>query len=182
MQTIRHGECQLCSNWSMNGGIGASNGDAYVTAGKCFCVCGKWKGITVEPTRNGQICGRRCIGGFYADLAERWRVLATATYLRYALGDRSDDVRWSVGQRYTLGTELGTSPDCPPSGSRQRRVVHRAGVFLDTCTGRSNTTMEGANIGSTSGLGESLIQFSASERMRPCLRLDHEPTDLRLLR
>ena len=40
--------------------------------------------------------------GFYADLAERWRVLATATYLRYALGDRSDDVRWSVGQRYTL--------------------------------------------------------------------------------
>ena len=40
--------------------------------------------------------------GFYADLAERWRLLASTSYLRYALGERTDDVRWSVGQRYTL--------------------------------------------------------------------------------
>ncbi|HUM40640.1 MAG TPA: hypothetical protein PKJ04_12930, partial [Nitrospira sp.] len=40
--------------------------------------------------------------GLYADLTERWRLLASASYLRYALGDRSDDMRWSVGQRYTL--------------------------------------------------------------------------------
>ena len=36
--------------------------------------------------------------GLYADLTERWRrLLASASYLRYALGDRSDDMRWSVG-------------------------------------------------------------------------------------
>ena len=38
-----------------------------------------------------------------ADLTERWKILASTSYLRFPLGDRSDDFRWFVGQRYTLG-------------------------------------------------------------------------------
>jgi hypothetical protein len=37
-----------------------------------------------------------------ADLTERWKLMATGTYLKYALGEKSDDIRWFVGSRYTL--------------------------------------------------------------------------------
>ena len=44
--------------------------------------------------------------GLLADITDRWKLLATGTYLRFALGDKSEDIRWSIGQRYTLTTNL----------------------------------------------------------------------------
>ena len=32
--------------------------------------------------------------------------MASGSYLGYVLGERSNDVRWFVGQRYTLGQNL----------------------------------------------------------------------------
>jgi hypothetical protein len=101
MQTIRHGECQLCSNWSMNGGIGAAT-ETHVLRREVFFVFAEVEGNYSRAYEERHRVGGGASAGFYADLAERWRVLASATYLRYALGDQSDDVRWSVGQRYTL--------------------------------------------------------------------------------
>ena len=43
--------------------------------------------------------------GLLADLTDRWRLLATTTYLTYPLGEHGDDFRWSVGQRYTLAKD-----------------------------------------------------------------------------
>jgi opacity protein-like surface antigen len=40
--------------------------------------------------------------GVLADLTERWKLMGTGTYLKYALGEKSDDIRWSVGSRYAL--------------------------------------------------------------------------------
>ena len=40
--------------------------------------------------------------GLYGDLTDRWRLMASGSYLRFALGDKSEDIRWFVGQRYTL--------------------------------------------------------------------------------
>lgn len=37
-----------------------------------------------------------------ADLTSHWRLMTTGTYLKYALGERSDDIRWFIGSRYTL--------------------------------------------------------------------------------
>ena len=101
MQTIRHGECQLCSNWNVNGGIGASAETHLFRREVCFAfaeVEGNYSRAYEERHR----VGGGASAGLYADLTERWRLLASASYLRYALGDRSDDMRWSVGQRYTL--------------------------------------------------------------------------------
>jgi hypothetical protein len=44
--------------------------------------------------------------GLLADITDRWKLLATGTYLRYALGEKSEDFRWSVGQRVTLTRDL----------------------------------------------------------------------------
>ena len=104
MQTIRHGECQLCSNWSMNGGIGAAT-ETHVLRREVFFAFAEVEGNYSRAYEERHRVGGGASAGFYADLSERWRVLASATYLRYALGEQSDDVRWSVGQRYTLAKD-----------------------------------------------------------------------------
>ncbi len=40
--------------------------------------------------------------GWYGDLSDQWRLMASGTYLRFPLGDHSEDFRWFVGSRYTL--------------------------------------------------------------------------------
>jgi hypothetical protein len=40
--------------------------------------------------------------GMLADITERWKFMATGTYLKFPLGDKSDDFRWYVGSRFTL--------------------------------------------------------------------------------
>jgi hypothetical protein len=44
--------------------------------------------------------------GALATLSDRWKVMASTSYLRYPLGDRSDDFRVFVGQRYTVQDNL----------------------------------------------------------------------------
>ena len=40
--------------------------------------------------------------GLLADLTERWKIMATGSYLYFPLGDKSDDFRWYVGSRFTV--------------------------------------------------------------------------------
>lgn len=101
MQTITHGGCRLCSNWVFNGGIGAAT-ETHLLRREVLFAFAEVEGNYSRAYEERHRVGGGASAGFYVDLAERWRLLATAGYLRYALGDRSDDVRWSVGQRYTL--------------------------------------------------------------------------------
>lgn len=101
MQTIKHRGCELCSNWSVNGGIGAS-AETHLLRREVFFAFAEVEGNYSRAYEERHRVGGGASVGFYADLTERWRLLASAAYLRYALGDQSDDVRWSVGQRYTL--------------------------------------------------------------------------------
>ena len=101
MQTIRYGECHLCSNWHVNGGIGAS-AETHLLRREVFFAFAEVEGNYSRAYEERHRVGGGASAGLYADLTERWRLLASASYLRYALGDRSDDMRWSVGQRYTL--------------------------------------------------------------------------------
>ncbi|WHZ24056.1 MAG: putative outermembrane protein [Nitrospira sp.] len=101
MQTITHGGCRLCSNWVFNGGIGVAT-ETHLLRREVLFAFAEVEGNYSRAYEERHRVGGGASAGFYVDLAERWRLLATASYLRYALGDRSDDVRWSVGQRYTL--------------------------------------------------------------------------------
>ena len=44
--------------------------------------------------------------GLITNLTKKWKVLATASYLRYPLGDSSDAFLFFVGHRYTLHENL----------------------------------------------------------------------------
>ena len=43
--------------------------------------------------------------GMLSDVTDRWKLMLSGTYLRYALGDKSEDLRWFVGSRYTLSRD-----------------------------------------------------------------------------
>lgn len=101
LQTISHRGCQLCSNGNVNGGIGAAT-ETHVFRREVWFAFAEVEGNYSRAYEERHRVGGGASVGLYADLAERWRLLASTGYLRYALGEKSDDVRWSVGQRYTL--------------------------------------------------------------------------------
>ncbi len=101
MNTIRYGGCQLCSNGVLNGGIGASVESHWLKREVAFAFAEAEANYSRAYEEDHRVGGGGTVG-LLADLTDRWKLMASGTYLRYALGDKSDDFRWFVGQRYTL--------------------------------------------------------------------------------
>ena len=101
MNTIRFGSCQLCSNGVANGGIGAAVESHWLKREVMFAFAEAEANYSRAYQEDHRVGGGGTLG-LLTDLTVRWRVMASGTYLRYALGDKSDDFRWFVGQRYTL--------------------------------------------------------------------------------
>ena len=105
MNTIRFNTCQLCSNGVLSGGVGAAVESHWLRREVFYAFAEAEGDISKAYEPDYRIGGGGTIG-MLADLTERWKIMLSATYLYYPLGDRSDDLRWSVGQRYTLSQNL----------------------------------------------------------------------------
>jgi hypothetical protein len=101
MNTIRFGDCQLCSNGVVNGGIGAAKESHWLKREVVFAFAEAEANYSRAYQENHRVGGGGTVG-LLADLTDRWKLMASGTYLRYVLGDKSDDFRWFVGQRYTV--------------------------------------------------------------------------------
>jgi len=101
MQTIRFNGCRLCSNGVINGGIGAAVESHWLRREVLFAFAEAEGNYSRAYEERHRVGGGGTVG-LYGDLTDRWRLLATGSYYRYALGDRSDDIRWFVGSRYTV--------------------------------------------------------------------------------
>ena len=101
MNTIRFDSCQLCSNGVVNGGIGAAVESHWLKREVVFAFAEAEANYSRAYEEDHRVGGGGTVG-LLSDLTERWKLMASGTYLRYALGDKSDDFRWFVGQRYTL--------------------------------------------------------------------------------
>ena len=101
MNTIRFGSCQLCSNGVLNGGIGAAVESHWLKREVVFAFAEAEANYSRAYEEDYRVGGGGTVG-LLADITDRWKLMASGTYLRYALGDKSDDFRWFVGQRYTL--------------------------------------------------------------------------------
>ena len=101
MNTITHNGCQLCSNGVMNGGVGVAAESHWLKREVFFAFMEGEANYSKAYEERHRIGGGGTVG-MLADLTDRWKLMASGTYLRYALGDKSDDFRWFVGQRYTL--------------------------------------------------------------------------------
>jgi hypothetical protein len=101
MNTIRFGSCQLCSNGVLNGGVGAAIESHWLRREVFFAFAEAEGDYSKAYEPDYRIGGGGTIG-MLADVTDRWKIMATGTYLKYALGEKSDDIRWFVGSRYTL--------------------------------------------------------------------------------
>jgi hypothetical protein len=101
MNTIRFGSCKLCSNGVLNGGIGAAVESHWLKREVIFAFAEAEANYSRAYDEDHRVGGGGTLG-LLADLTDRWKLMASGTYLRYALGDKSDDFRWYVGQRFTL--------------------------------------------------------------------------------
>ncbi|MBS0181210.1 MAG: DUF4105 domain-containing protein [Nitrospira sp.] len=101
MNTIRHNDCQLCSNGFLNGGIGGAKEFRLLNREVLFAFAETEANVSKAYHEMHRVGGGGTVG-MLADLTERWKVMATGTYLRFPLGDKSDDFRWFVGSRFTL--------------------------------------------------------------------------------
>ncbi|MCZ7625659.1 MAG: hypothetical protein M5R38_07275 [Candidatus Methylomirabilis sp.] len=101
MQTIRHHGCRLCRNGVLGGGIGAAVESRLLGREVLFAFAEAEGNYSRAYDKRHRIGGGGTVG-IVADLTPSWRAMATGTYLGYAVGERSDDIRWSIGSRYTL--------------------------------------------------------------------------------
>ena len=101
MQTIRHNGCQLCSNGIASGGIGAAAESNLFKREVYFAFAEAEANYSKAYEKRHRIGGGGTVG-MLADLTDRWKLMVSGSYLRYALGDKSDDIRWYAGSRYTL--------------------------------------------------------------------------------
>lgn len=109
MQTLRHKhggqDCRLCSNGFVNGGIGAAM-EARLLRREVYFAFAEVEANVSGAFEEDHRAGGGGTAGFLADLTDRWRIMASATYLRFPLGELSDDLRFFAGQRYQLGKDL----------------------------------------------------------------------------
>ena len=101
MNTIRHHDCQLCSNGLFNAGVGGAKELRLLNREVLFAFAETEANISTAYHEMHRVGGGATVG-MLADLTERWKIVATGSYLYFPLGDKSDDFRWHVGSRFTL--------------------------------------------------------------------------------
>ena len=104
MQTLRHNDCRYCTAGVANGGAGLTF-ETHLLKREYFFGFGEVEATYSHAFEEKHRAGGGGTVGLLADLTDRWRLLATTTYLTYPLGEHGDDFRWSVGQRYTLAKD-----------------------------------------------------------------------------
>ncbi len=104
MQTLRHNGCRDCTAGVANGGAGLTF-ETHLWKREYVFGFGELETSYSHAFEEKHRAGVGGTLGVMADLTDRWRLLASATYLRFPLGEKSDEVRWSVGQRYTLAKD-----------------------------------------------------------------------------
>lgn len=101
MNTIRHRDCQLCSNGFVNSGIGGAKELRLLKREVLFAFAEVEANVSGAYDEMHRIGGGGTVG-MLADMTDRWKMMATGSYLRFPLGDKSDDFRWYVGSRFTI--------------------------------------------------------------------------------
>ena len=104
MQTIRHRGCRLCSNGVLSGGIGGAVETALIKREVLYAFAEAEANISPAYDEYHRVGGGATVG-ILADVTDRWKLTGAGSYLRYPLGDKSDDIRWHVGSRYTLARD-----------------------------------------------------------------------------
>jgi len=103
--TVNRHDCRYCGNANLNGGIGAAVETHWVRHELYYAFAELDAKYSHAFEQNHRVGGGGT-AGLLADLTERWKILLSTTYLRYPVGEDSDDWRVSFQQRFTLQKDL----------------------------------------------------------------------------
>ncbi len=101
MNTIKIHSCDLCSNGHFNVGAGGAL-DTQVFQREVFFLMGEADANVSGAHDENHRVGGGISAGVVATITDKWKWLASGGYLRYLFGDRSDDLKISIGQRWTF--------------------------------------------------------------------------------
>ncbi|MGD9852745.1 MAG: DUF4105 domain-containing protein [Nitrospirales bacterium] len=101
MNTVKTSTCDLCSNGHFNGGVGGAM-ETQIFQREVFFLFGEFDANISGAYAENHRVGGGVSGGVMATITPTWKWLVSAGYLSYPLGDRSDDIPISVGQRWTF--------------------------------------------------------------------------------
>src|SRR5262249_32016753 len=87
MNTIHFGNCQLCSNGVVNGGIGAAVESHWLKREVLFAFAEAEANYSHAYEKDYRIGGGGTVG-MLTDLTDRWKLMATGSYLGYPIGDK----------------------------------------------------------------------------------------------
>jgi hypothetical protein len=76
--------------------------ETHVLQREVFFVFGEFEANVSGAYDKNYRAGGGVSGGVMANVTDNWKWLISGGYLGYPLGDQSDDVHISVGQRFTL--------------------------------------------------------------------------------
>jgi hypothetical protein len=105
MQSVRHNSCAYCSTGLFNAGIGAAV-ESHVIGREVFFAFAEVESVYGHAYEQNYRVGAGGTVGLTAAVTERWKMLLSTTYLKFPLGEKSDDWRVSFGQRYTVQQNL----------------------------------------------------------------------------
>lgn len=100
-ETVRREGCRYCGNVTFNVGPGAAVETRWLRREVYFAFAELDANYSHAFEENHRVGGGGT-AGILADLTERWKILLSATYLRYPLGEQSDNTKFSFQQRFTL--------------------------------------------------------------------------------
>ena len=101
MNTVKSRSCDLCSNGYLNAGAGGAI-ETQLFEREVFFLFGETEGNVSNAYEENHRVGGGLSGGVIANVTDRWKWRISGGYRGYFLGDRSDDVMVSVGQRWTF--------------------------------------------------------------------------------
>lgn len=109
MDTVRQERagvsCRYCSNGNINiGGGGAI--ESHVLRHEMFFAMIEGDANVSAAYEEHHRVGAGGTVGMLAEVTDRWKVMMTSTYLRFPFGERGDEWRGSIQQRYTLTNNL----------------------------------------------------------------------------
>ena len=102
--TVRREGCGYCGNVNFNVGPGAAVETRWLRREVYFAFAEFDANYSHAFEKNYRVGGGGTVG-LLADVTERWKILLSATYLRYPLGEHSDNTKYSFQQRYTLSKD-----------------------------------------------------------------------------
>jgi len=105
LETINWHGCHYCQNLNLNGGVGIAVRPSWCRRVLAFAFPELEANVSHAFADYYRIGGGAMVGAL-THLSERWKVLTSASYLRYPLGTSSHEVRAFAGQSFVLRRNL----------------------------------------------------------------------------